>query len=128
MFVEVDHKLLKQSSGKPNSIKRWFRDADRDCDIFIWQNDSKEIIRFQFWLKEYLLEWNQRRKFKTGKLDSDIKGFKSYQSPTYKYHSNPDTIIIHSVFNIISDPGGGDLPKAVREKVVRIIQDSRITD
>ena len=62
VFIEINKDLLKKTESELD--KRWFRDVDRNCDLFIWQNDKKNIIRFQFWIEESLLEWNIDKGFK----------------------------------------------------------------
>ena len=99
MFVEIDKTLLKQTDI--NLEKRWFRDVDRECDLFTWQNNESKIIRFQFWMDESLLEWNNEKGFKTGKLDQNTGAFRSYQAPMFRYHSNSDNEILATVSQLL---------------------------
>lgn len=117
MFVEIDKELLKQTDT--NLEKRWFRDVDRECDLFTWQNEENKVVRFQFWMDESLLEWNTENGFKTGKLDQNTGAFRSYQAPLYRYHSNSDNEILNTVSHLIK----GDLDHEAAEDIFDSIYD-----
>lgn len=117
MFVEIDKELLKQTDI--NLEKRWFRDVDRECDLFTWQNKENKIVRFQFWMDESLLEWNSDKGFKTGKLDQNTGAFRSYQAPMFRYHSNSDNEILTTVSQLIK----GDLNQDEAEDIFDSVYD-----
>jgi len=103
VFIEINKDLLKKTESELD--KRWFRDVDRNCDLFIWQDDKKNIVRFQFWIEESLLEWNSDKGFKTGRLDHHTGAFTSYQAPIFRYHSSFDKDVLDSIQSLIK----GDL-------------------
>ena len=117
MFVEIDKELLKQTDS--NLEKRWFRDVDRECDLFTWQNDENKVIRFQFWMDESLLEWHREQGFKTGKLDQNTGAFRSYQAPLFRYHSNSDNEILTTVSHLLK----GDLDQNEAEDIFDSVYD-----
>ena len=117
MFLEINKDLLKQTDI--NLEKRWFRDVDRECDLFIWQNDDNKIVRFQFWMDESLLEWNENKGYKTGKLDQNTGAFRSYQAPLFRYHSNSDNEILTTVSQLIK----GNLDQDEAEDVFDSVYD-----
>lgn len=117
MFVEINKELLKQTDI--NLDKRWFRDVDRECDLFIWQDDDNKIVRFQFWMDDSLLEWNNDKGFKTGKLDQNTGAFRSYQAPMFRYHSNSDNEILTTVSQLLQ----GDLDQDEAEEVFDSVYD-----
>lgn len=117
MFVEIDKELLKQTDS--DLEKRWFRDVDRECDLFTWQNEQNKVMRFQFWMDESLIEWQSEKGFKTGKLDQNTGAFRSYQAPMFHYHSNSDNEIISTVSHLIK----GDLDQDEAEDVFDSVYD-----
>jgi len=106
VFVEINKDLLKKTES--DLEKRWFRDADRNCDLFLWQNTGKEVMRFQFWVEDTLLEWNAASGFKTGRLDQHSGAFTNYQAPIFRYHQRLDEDILNSIEHLLQ----GDLDKA----------------
>ncbi len=83
MFYEIDPALMKESHREKN--KRWFRDADRSCDIFLWEKNGV-IEKFQIWYEGYLLEWGEGKSIRTGEIQTDGGAFISYQSEIYRLH------------------------------------------
>jgi hypothetical protein len=117
VFVEINKDLLKKTDIDLD--KRWFRDVDRECDLFTWQNDENKIVRFQFWIDESLLEWNIDKGFKTGKLDQNTGAFRSYQAPMFHYHSNSDNEILNTVTQLIK----GDVDEDKAEEIFDSVYD-----
>lgn len=112
MFREIDKQFLKYSEEDIGFEKRWFRDAERECDIFVWQ-DNKQIIRFQFWYNDFLLEWDRTKGIKTGKIDASTGSFHSYQTPIFRYHDNFDKEIYNSVQQLLSGELKQELPNSI---------------
>lgn len=117
MFVEINKDLLKKTDT--NLDKRWFRDVDRECDLFTWQNEENKIVRFQFWMDESLLEWHSEKGFKTGRLDHNTGAFRSYQAPLFRYHSNSDNEILNTVAHLIK----GDIDHEQAEEIFDSVYD-----
>jgi hypothetical protein len=110
MFREVNKDYLKSTEEDRGLDKRWFRDAERECDIFVWQNDQHKIIRFQFWYHETLLEWDQIKGYKTGKVDATTGAFKSYQTTIFRYHTNFDQEILSNIQHLINGNNRDEIP------------------
>ncbi len=82
MFIKIKPDVLKEQEAG----KSWYRDADNECDLFLWQDETGNLKRFQLWQKNRLLEWDEQNGYKSGNLDTEEGSFKSYQSPSYHYH------------------------------------------
>ncbi len=82
MFTQIDKNLLKN----PLENKSWFRDSENGCDLFIWLDEYGQIIHFQLWHEDFLVEWELNSGIKTGQLDSSEGSFHNLQSPSYHYH------------------------------------------
>ena len=70
MLREIDPKYIVKEKRDKNF--RWF--SDESHDLFLWYNDEKEIIRFQFCydknsLEEQAVEWIKSRKLFHQKVD-----------------------------------------------------------
>jgi hypothetical protein len=103
MFHEIDPELIKQSS--PLSIKRWFRDAEAECDLFLWQDDKNKLQRFQFKYQEALIEWDQLKGICTGHIDTLSGSFVHYQSIFFRLHQNLDQEIVKGVKELLINRG-----------------------
>jgi hypothetical protein len=99
MFFEIDPELLKQTDLP--LYKRWFRNAAAECDLLIWENEFRDIERFQFWHQEALLEWQNKSGIRTGYVDKSSGAFTHYQSDLYRMHQNLDNEIIDYVQNLV---------------------------
>jgi len=82
MFTQIDHNLLKD----PQHNKSWYRDSENGCDLFVWLDKHDQVIHFQLWHEEFLVEWELRRGLKTGQLDSSEGSFHNLQAASYHYH------------------------------------------
>ena len=121
MFIEIDPKYIKNDDEHLN--KRWFRDAKSGCDLLVWQNENGEIVKFQFWKDEALIEWNQGKGLKTGKIDPATGGFKNYQASFYRYHFDFDKKIVKNVKNLINGIMGEGEAQDVFNRVVTELND-----
>jgi hypothetical protein len=99
MFQEIDPLLIKQPG--PYSKKRWFRDAETECDLFLWQDESDRLQRFQFWYQDAVIEWNTSSGIRTGHIDVLSGSFVYYQSKTYRLHQNLDQEILRGVMELL---------------------------
>ncbi len=97
MFQEIDPSFLKERDGN----KSWFRDAENNCELFIWKNNVHQIVRFQFWHEDYLVEWNIETGFKSGRLDPEVGAFRSYQSPSFRYHHHFESDLISKMEKLL---------------------------
>lgn len=82
MFSQIDQNLLKN----PQENKSWYRDAENGCDLFLWKDKHNQIIQFQLWHEEFLVEWHLKGGLKTGQLDSKEGSFQNIQAASYHYH------------------------------------------
>ncbi len=82
MFQEINPSYFKE----PEPNKSWFRDGENNCDLFIWKDQSQQIVRFQLWHEDILIEWEAGKGFRSGLLDPEVGAFRSYQSPSFRYH------------------------------------------
>jgi hypothetical protein len=103
VFVEINKELLRKT--EPDLEKRWFRDVENNCDLLIWQNNENQVVRFQFWMEESLLEWNLNKGYKTGRIDQHTGAFRSYHAPLFRYHANFDSEILDSVLQLLNTEG-----------------------
>lgn len=101
VFYKIDPKYVSQDEVPV--FKHWYRDAERVCDLFIWQDDDKKIKRFQFLYRDHILEWADRKGIYTGQLDRYPGVFSSYQSPTYKLHTKLDKRILHDIKQLLTE-------------------------
>jgi len=90
MFQEINPVFMKETDNN----KSWFRDAENDCELFVWKNSAQKIVRFQLWHEDFLIEWNVENGFKSGRLDPEVGSFRNYQSPSYRYHHQFATKLI----------------------------------
>lgn len=118
MFREVNKGYLKITEEDRELDKRWFRDAERECDIFVWQNPRETIVRFQFWYHESLLEWDQVKGIKTGKVDATTGAFRSYQTPIFRYHSSFDQEILDNIQQLINGEIREELPNDIFDSLL----------
>ena len=70
-------------------------------------------------MDDSLLEWNNDKGFKTGKLDQNTGAFRSYQAPMFRYHSNSDNEILTTVSQLLQ----GDLDQDEAEEVFDSVYD-----
>jgi hypothetical protein len=101
MFHEIDPELIKQSG--PYSRKRWFRDAEAECDLFLWQDERNKLVRFQFRYQNALIEWDHQKGIRTGHIDVLSGSFVHYQSKLFRLHQNLDAEIIQGVQHLLND-------------------------
>ena len=106
MFLEIDPKLIKtyQDSQK----RRWFRDSEDGCDLFIWEDDKGQIKCFQFWYQDALVEWDRESGVKTGSIDDKSGAFVNIQSDIYQMDQNINKEILHAVKDILNKKSGDD--------------------
>lgn len=115
MFSEIDSSLLKQTE---NALKkRWFRDSPAECDLFIWEDSTGTIDRFQFWYKDALIKWDQQNGIRTGRVDEKSGAFVNYQTDIYRLHSDIDDDLLVTVQNMLFDGQSGE------NKVLDFIKD-----
>ncbi len=98
MFQEINPSFFKERDKN----KSWFRDAENNCELFIWRNGQNQIIRFQLWYEDALIEWDLRNGFKSGILDPEVGAFRSYQSPSYRYHTHFVSGLISKIKTILN--------------------------
>lgn len=71
---------------------RWF--TCLECDLYIWQNEESEIIRFQFYFNkqtdEQMIEWKEAAGFWTGRVDEGDSGVPFKSSPLLQETSDLD--------------------------------------
>jgi hypothetical protein len=101
MFQEINPDLIKQSAD--TSKKRWFRDAESECDLFLWQDQEGKLKRFQFWYQEAVVEWDRDTGIRTGHMDNLSGSFVHYQSRLFRLHRNLDQDIIQGVKELLQD-------------------------
>ncbi len=99
MFFEIDPEFIKKTEHEPH--RRWFRDSEAACDLIIWENDDKQIDRFQFWHQDALIEWKNGRGLTTGHVDKTSGAFTHYQSEIYRIHQNFDDDILSLVTGLL---------------------------
>lgn len=116
LFREINQALLKKTESDLN--KRWFRDVDRNCDLFIWQNIDNEVVKFQFWHDEVLLEWDIGKGIKTGKMDVNTGAFMNYQAPIFRYHDNFNRDIILTIRSLINGIEGNNSQGNILDVIV----------
>ncbi len=112
MFHEIDPALIKQSS--PFSKKRWFRDAEAECDLFLWQDDRNKLQRFQFRYQDALIEWDHIKGIRTGHIDALSGSFIHYQSKLFRMHQNLDLEIIQGIKQMLTNKED-DLQEGMRQ-------------
>ncbi len=128
MFTEISAKLLKDNSGKKVPQKRWFRDAERECDLFVWMDQNGRMTKFQFWLKDLLLEWDKKNGLKTGKLDSESGSFHSIQTPVYSYHLNMHKGILPLVYRLLKKEITKPKSNQLFRDILSILENSSLQD
>jgi hypothetical protein len=101
MFHEIDPALIKQPSSV--SKKRWFRDADAECDLFLWQDEKDKLHKFQFWYRDALIEWDVQTGIRTGHIDLVSGSFVHYHSVLFRLHHNLDQEIIQGVNDLLNN-------------------------
>ncbi len=101
MFHEIDQKLLE--TEQENNRKLWFRDSESECDLFVWENEKCEIISFQFWHKNTLLQWDSNIGIRTGEIDQKNGGFTNFQSNTFSYHRIIDKQVFNSIMLLLKN-------------------------
>ncbi len=120
MFHEIDPELIRQSN--PLSVKRWFRDAEAECDLFLWQDEKNKLQRFQFRYQDAVIEWDQLKGIRTGHIDALSGSFIHYQSRLFRLHQNLDLEIIQGVKHLLNfkeDDLQGDM-RQIREILYEI--------
>jgi len=106
MFYEIDAELIKQTDKLKN--KRWFRNADAECDLLVWEDKRGNVCKFQFWHDDALVEWDKDIGLRTGHVDKSSGAFQHYQSKLYRLHENSDEDLLNYVrelLNHVSTPG-----------------------
>lgn len=95
MFNEIDPRLIK--NDETGLQRRWLRDAERNCDLFVWLDRRKEIVKFQFWLNEALVEWTLNKGMSTGRMNQHSGAFIHMQAPVFRYHEQASANLIQSI-------------------------------
>jgi hypothetical protein len=101
MFREINQSLLKQDA--PPLKKRWFRDYDMEQDLIVWESLQSDLQKFQLWYKGWLLDFEQNRGIRTGKILPSTGAFKNYQSDLFAYHRVADDAILSYIKNLSKD-------------------------
>ncbi len=128
MFNEIDAQFLKNNRTPGEPEKRWFRDAEQESDLFVWIDSSGQVARFQFWLKEYLIEWDEEHGLKTGLLDRETGSFSSIQTPVFNYHLKPQTDIIPSFYNLIKEQVSTQKEQPLFRHILAVLEKTRRPD
>ena len=111
MFQEINPAFFKE----PDENKSWFRDAENNCELFVWKNTAQKIIRFQLWYEDYLVEWDTEKGFKSGLLEPEVGAFRSYQSPSFRYHHRFAAELISKMKQMLNPQNNEEsLPDALR--------------
>ena len=122
MFSKINPELLKDQEQN----KTWYRDADNDCDLFVWENSGETITKFQLWYENFLLEWDIQSGLRSGRLDPEVGSFRSYQSPSYKYYQEflfkPLNKILHFLQDTIITDRGESQNLEVINFVIQIVK------
>ena len=121
MFIEINPEYIKNDDI--HLKKRWFRDAENGCDLLVWQDDEQNVVKFQFWKDEALIEWTAKKGLRTGKVDPATGGFKNYHASFYRYHFNFDQKIVENVKQLINGIMTNDDSEDVFGKVVSELSD-----
>ena len=100
MFYEIDTELIKQTDKLGN--KRWFRNADAECDLLVWEDKSGNVCKFQFWHDDALVEWEKNIGLRTGHVDKSSGAFQHYQSKLYRLHEDSDQDILAYVNELLN--------------------------
>ena len=101
MFSEINQEYLKPVDGYEQ--KRWFRDAETDCDLLVWQTPEGNVEKFQFWHEDALVEWDPDRGIRTGHVDKSSGAFMHYQSELYRFHTDENQDVIGVVNEILQN-------------------------
>ncbi len=120
MFIKIKPDVLKEQEAG----KFWYRDADNESDLFLWQDESGRLKRFQFWHQNKLLEWDERSGYKSGNLDNEVGSFKSYQSPSYHYHQEFNTGFAVEMMEFLKEQQGPEEGQNLITEILRKIQES----
>jgi len=120
MFLKINADLLKEQEAD----KSWYRDADKECDLFVWQTESGVLTRFQFWYKRKLFEWDSKSGYKSGALDAEVGSFKNYQSPSYHYHQEFNERSIDEMIQILQDDPASDDENSIFNSIINKIRES----
>ena len=99
MFFEIDPDLIKKTENE--SRRRWFRDSEAACDLFIWENADQKIERFQFWHEDALVEWKAGKGLRTGHVDQSSGSFTHYQTQLYRIHHHFDNELLSLVNDLM---------------------------
>ena len=100
MFLEIDPQLMKPSEDPQK--KRWFRDSEDGCDLFIWEDAEGQIKGFQFWYHDALVDWDRERGIRTGSIDNKSGAFMSIQSDLYQIDRDVNKEVIDIVINLLN--------------------------
>ena len=118
MFCEINKSLLKKNEDGSEPNKQWFRDADRECDLFVWQDADQKIFRFQFWFHDSLLEWQRGKGMRTGKMDKESGAFQNLQAPVFQYHLNFDQDVLKNIRQLLQSGNSNDDADKVFEVII----------
>lgn len=120
MFTKIKADVLKEREND----KSWYRDAENESDLFVWQGEDGNVQRFQLWHKNDLLEWNQHGGFKSGSLTGEVGAFKSYQAPSYHYHSKFKSALALKMTPLIRENISSENEDVLLRKIAGIIRDA----
>jgi hypothetical protein len=115
MFHEIDPQLMKPPDGSQK--KRWLRDSEDGCDLFIWEDEEGNVKCFQFWFHDALVDWDRDRGLRTGSIDDKSGAFVNIQSDLYQIHQNVNKEILEVVKDLLNK-------KSINNKVLTSIKDT----
>lgn len=122
MFSKIDPELLKDQEKN----KTWYRDAENNCDLFVWEDSGLTITKFQLWYEDFLLEWDRNSGLRSGRLDPEVGSFRSYQSPSYKYYQEFVSKPLTKILLFLQNSSGAEPSEAQNSNaissVIRVIK------
>ncbi len=100
---EVAVDMMKNENR--NIESHWFH-SSKDADMFIWKDESKNIIKQQVTFYGQLIEWNVLEGVRTGLLVEDEASQKMGSSPLIRYDQRPQQHGIEQGVDIVSHVQG----------------------
>ena len=117
MFSKINPELLKEQEKN----KTWYRDADNNCDLFVWEESGTNISKFQLWYEDFLLEWDINAGFRSGQLDPEVGSFRNYQSPSYKYYQEFLFKPLNKILTFLQDSAIGIRNESQNSNVINFV-------
>ncbi len=107
---------------------RWFQDAGNNLDLYVWEDLTGQVTRFQLWNEDVLWEWDCQKEWRFGALDPATGAFRHYQAPVFRYLPKVHYQALQQIFSRMQEQQfhqSNEIMSFIFEKIKTLLQNER---